>query len=279
MNIKAGGHETQVTFYKIEEEILFFPAEHRLYNEISGVSVTLLTTASECLQVLIDDQGKIVSREEIKERVWGKRGVIVSCNTFYQTMLNLRRGLEKAGARNHIISTYYGKGVSVENHINIVPGEGHLEHCLSASSDETELITHVTNDVQQRSTELQHEPTVNNINFFNFIQHPLVLFLGNLVFIMSSIQIFYTGKHLHQENYFSHYSRSDMKVKNCDVFIDEAKLDKNELNRFLIQNELDCKDDERLFFSSIYPVQRMSIIRCNGDFSQEDMCESDYYLN
>lgn len=278
MNIKENGHENRIIFYKIEEEILFFPAEHRLYNQISGVSVTVLTTASECLQVLINEQGKIISREEIKERVWGKRGVIVSCNTFYQTMLNLRRALEKAGARSHIISTYYGKGVSVENHINIVPGEDTPEHHLNVSSDETELITGALNEAQH-STEPQHKSPIKHINFFNCSQRPFVLFLGNLVFIMTCIQMFYAGESLHQENYFSHYSRSDVKVKNCDVLTDDTKLDKNELNRFLIQYELDCKEGEKLFFSSIYPVQRISLIRCTGDFSSEDTCESDYYLN
>lgn len=274
MDIKENGHENRIIFYKIEEEILFFPAENRLYNEISGVSVTLLTTASECLKVLISEQGKIISRAEIKERVWGKRGVIVSCNTFYQTMLNLRRGLEKAGARSHIIATYYGKGVSVEKHINIVSGGD----ALSVSSDETESIIDTLSEVQS-GIEPQHKLPIRHINFFNYVRRPFVLFLGNLVFIMACIQMFYAGKNLHQENYFSHFSRSDVKVKNCDVLTDDTKLDKNELNRFLIQYEPDCKEGEKLFFSSIYPVQRISIIRCTGGFSSEDTCTSDYYLN
>ncbi|MFW8253986.1 winged helix-turn-helix domain-containing protein, partial [Klebsiella pneumoniae] len=79
----------------MEGNIHFCPNENTLRNVIDGRTVTLLSTASECFKILIENQGRVISRDEMKELVWGKRGVIVSSNTFYQNMLNLRRGLEK----------------------------------------------------------------------------------------------------------------------------------------------------------------------------------------
>ncbi|HIA3600357.1 TPA: winged helix-turn-helix domain-containing protein, partial [Klebsiella pneumoniae] len=88
---------SEPTLYTIEGNIHFCPNENTLRNVIDGRTVTLLSTASECFKILIENQGRVISRDEMKELVWGKRGVIVSSNTFYQNMLNLRRGLEKVG--------------------------------------------------------------------------------------------------------------------------------------------------------------------------------------
>lgn len=117
----GSAYHSEPTLYKIEGCIHFSPNENTLQNVINGQTVTLLSTASDCFKILIEAQGRVVSREEIKDLVWGRRGVVVSNNTFYQNMLHLRRGLEKVGLGNRIISTHYGKGVTIDNGFEIIP--------------------------------------------------------------------------------------------------------------------------------------------------------------
>lgn len=121
---------SEPTLYTIEGNIHFCPNENTLRNVIDGRTVTLLSTASECFKILIENQGRVISRDEMKELVWGKRGVIVSSNTFYQNMLNLRRGLEKVGAGKRLISTHYGKGVTIDNGLDITPIVTTVSNCL-----------------------------------------------------------------------------------------------------------------------------------------------------
>lgn len=120
---------SEPTLYTIEGNIHFCPNENTLRNVIDGRTVTLLSTASECFKILIENQGRVISRDEMKELVWGKRGVIVSSNTFYQNMLNLRRGTEKVGAGKRLISTHYGKGVTIDNGLDITPIVTSVSNC------------------------------------------------------------------------------------------------------------------------------------------------------
>lgn len=255
-------------FYKIEETIHFYPDQHTLKNVTSGETVTLLSTAAECFKILIDEQGKIVSRKDMKEQVWGRRGVVVSSNTFYQNMLNLRRGLEKAGAGSHLISTHYGKGVSIDAGIKITlivcdtsPSGKEIHEPPEADSEMVMKDIHISVDTSKKKSE-------------NFLSLPIV---NSILFLLCIVMLF-VSKDLKRDNYFSEYTRTAFKVKNCSVYTDPTRMDENELQQFLKHNTPDCEEGETLYLSSVYPVQRMSVIRCTGSFLPGDECESDYYL-
>lgn len=270
MSDQEAGHETIPDFYKIEEVIHFCPDEHTLRNVINGEEVTLLSTAAECFRILIIEQGTIVSRKEMKEQVWGKRGVIVSSNTFYQNILNLRRGLEKVGAGSHIISTHYGKGVSIDSGIKITPAYGNVTISCPAvnESNETE---------EENTTHSPSSPGRKNSSV-KITRSSLWLSVANFTLFLLCIAMLFMSESLKRENYFSEYAKTPYRVKNCSVFTDPTQMDNNELKQFLSHNTPECEEGETLYLSSVYPIQRMSVIRCTGSFSVGDECESDYYL-
>ncbi|SEP23761.1 winged helix-turn-helix domain-containing protein [Enterobacter sp. NFIX58] len=270
MSVEEDGEQSTRNLYQIEEDINFLPDEHLLQNVKTGETVTLLSTAAECFKILIDEQGRIVSRKEMKEKVWGKRGVVVSSNTFYQNMLNLRRGLEKVGAGSHLIATYYGKGVGIDNGVHIkrvaynVTGAACPENMLTDHSDET-VATDAQALPENKITSGRKERMSG-------------LMLMNAVLFLVCIALFALSQNIKRENYFSQYTKTPYKVKTCSVFTDPAKMDEGELKDFLTHNTPDCEEGETLYLSSVYPVKRMSVIRCTGHFLPGDECESDYYL-
>lgn len=270
MSDEGTGYHAVPDLYKIDEIIHFYPDEHTLKNVKNGECVTLLSTASECFKILIDEQGRIVSRKEMKEQVWGKRGVVVSSNTFYQNMLNLRRGLEKVGAGSHLISTHYGKGVAIDVGVKIT-------RVISPSPVSVPEVQENIDADDETGTVFSYK-SGNNITREKQKESSFWLKVVNFTLFLLCITMLFMSNNLKRENYFSQYISTQYQVKNCNIYTDPSQMDNNELKRFLSHNTLNCEEGETLYLSSVYPVQRMSVIRCTGSFLPGDECESDYYL-
>lgn len=86
-----------------------------------GECVTLNAPTARCLLLLLQNRGKVISRDEFLAAVWENRGVVVSQNTFYQNISLLRKSLIKAGLSEDIIITVRQKGFSVAPDTLIVP--------------------------------------------------------------------------------------------------------------------------------------------------------------
>lgn len=78
-----------------------------------GENIILNTPTARCLQLLVERQGMVVSREDFIEQVWGTKGIVVSQNTFYQNISLLRKSLKKAGLSKDLIVTVRRKGFTL----------------------------------------------------------------------------------------------------------------------------------------------------------------------
>ncbi|GKL77643.1 hypothetical protein NUKP62_30600 [Klebsiella variicola] len=86
-----------------------------------GECVSLNAPTARCLLLLLQNSGKVISRDEFLAAVWETRGVVVSQNTFYQNISLLRKSLLKAGLSADIIITVRQKGFSVAPDTLIIP--------------------------------------------------------------------------------------------------------------------------------------------------------------
>lgn len=95
----------------INDEVIFDVnmSELRSVNG-NGEIINLNGPTARCLQLLIESNGRIISREEFLETVWKTRGVVVAQNTFYQNISLLRKSLLKAGLSKDIIITVRQRG-------------------------------------------------------------------------------------------------------------------------------------------------------------------------
>lgn len=262
-------------FYKIEGLIDFHPKENILHNVITNESVLLLSTASECLRVLIERQGDVITRQDLTENVWGKRGVIISANTYYQTMLLLRRGLENSGITKNIVSTRYGKGATIEKNITII------------RVDESKAILDIV-DLIHESESLETTQSNDDDSYLTLnqgiaksddkVKTSKWAFI-NILLLLSFFVLFYLSSLIKRDDFFSNYEVVLPKIGKCNIYINPEHLSKESFNNYLKSHNLTCENEDNIYVSSIYPVSRLSIIRCSGNFLLEEQCESDFYLN
>lgn len=262
-------------FYKIEGLIDFRPKENILHNVITNESVLLLSTASECLRVLIERQGDIITRQDLTENVWGKRGVIISTNTYYQTMLLLRRGLENSGLTKNIVSTHYGKGATIEKNITIIKIDE-----SKAMLDVVDLIHESESLEATQSNDDDSYLTLNQgiAKSDSKVKTSRWAFI-NILLLLSFFVLFYLSSLIKRDDFFSNYEEVLPKIGKCNIYINPEHIRKEDFNKYLKSHNLTCKNEESIYLSSIYPVSRISIIRCSGNFLLEEPCESDFYLN
>ncbi|USB73932.1 winged helix-turn-helix domain-containing protein [Klebsiella pneumoniae] len=101
-----------VNSYIINDEVIF----NMDVNELQPVAgkdheaITLNTPTARCLQLLLESNGNIISRDEFLSAVWKERGVVVSQNTFYQNISLLRKSLLRAGLTQDVVVTVRQRG-------------------------------------------------------------------------------------------------------------------------------------------------------------------------
>ncbi|MEE7533658.1 winged helix-turn-helix domain-containing protein [Klebsiella huaxiensis] len=102
--------------YIINNEVIFNTNANELQPlSENGEGVSLNAPTARCLQLLLESNGKIISREEFLDTVWKTRGVVVSQNTFYQNISLLRKSLLKAGLSQDIIVTVRQRGFVLDS--------------------------------------------------------------------------------------------------------------------------------------------------------------------
>ncbi|EPQ4600841.1 winged helix-turn-helix domain-containing protein [Citrobacter freundii] len=71
----------------------------------SDNSLTLSITANRIFTYLLEQEGKVVSREEMFTNVWDKNGLQASNNSLSQYISLIRKGLKELGCEHEIIQT------------------------------------------------------------------------------------------------------------------------------------------------------------------------------
>ncbi len=93
--------------YIIGEDVVFTPSQRMIVDRLNSKEVKLHVPASCCLEILLNNQGKIVSQDQLILCGWGeKRNAGVSPNTYYQCILHLRKSLA-AGNDSNLLIVFY----------------------------------------------------------------------------------------------------------------------------------------------------------------------------
>ena len=83
------------TIYVIENTLRFNSEAHTLHSIKSNERMALAIPASLCFDLLIRNQGRIVTQAELLQNAWGERGMSVTPNTLYQNISLLRKSLNR----------------------------------------------------------------------------------------------------------------------------------------------------------------------------------------
>ncbi|MEM6160133.1 winged helix-turn-helix domain-containing protein [Erwinia sp. P6884] len=105
----------------INDNTYFYPTRNQLITKRNkNTRITSINApASKCLQILLMNPGKVISREFFFEEVWGKKGIIVSQNTYYQNISILRKALRETGLTEKFIVTVPHKGLTLSKTLKI----------------------------------------------------------------------------------------------------------------------------------------------------------------
>ena len=104
----------------INNEVIYYPNENKL-STVGGAKekVSINVPVGRCLQLLIENRGRVVSRDDFLEAVWNRNGSYVSQNTFYQNISLLRKSLKNIGLSDDVIVTVRRQGFSLSKDVTI----------------------------------------------------------------------------------------------------------------------------------------------------------------
>ncbi|EAU6886192.1 hypothetical protein F7396_20000 [Salmonella enterica] len=75
--------------------------------------VLLHTPTSSCLELLVENQGAILPQDELLDRVWKKKGMVVSTHTVYQNISLIRRAFTQLGLCDDVVTTIPRRGMTL----------------------------------------------------------------------------------------------------------------------------------------------------------------------
>ncbi|UIL54646.1 MULTISPECIES: helix-turn-helix domain-containing protein [Pantoea] len=92
--------------YIIEEDFFYDEANNAIWHRLSENEKTQLPlTASRILCLLLENRGKVMSREHIFDEIWSNYGANASNNTLNQYVSLLRKKFEQLGFQGELIKT------------------------------------------------------------------------------------------------------------------------------------------------------------------------------
>ena len=168
----------------INEEIIFDvdACELKPLNEI-GEAISLNVPTARCLQLLLESNGAVVSRDDFLEQVWMSRGIVVSQNTFYQNISLLRKSLMKAGLSKDIITTVRRKGFVLSPGVSYdCAYKNDIESGVAATDGESRVV-HKTRSIQ--SEEMKVADSVQESSRGTVLKLPRWLSIALIIFLIA----------------------------------------------------------------------------------------------
>jgi|GEM_PF-5648732 len=265
-------HTDEIRIFRIEGAVDFNPARGILSTINGEVEVPLLSAASSILLLLIHSHGQLVKQDDLIHEGWGRHGLHVSSNTFYQNILILRKGLRECGLNIQVIKTLPKKGLTIPLSISIVDVALLAEQrYLEIKSDEYEVQSE--NVIKDDIGPKQKNKKVKSITAAKFI-------IINLITI-SLLSLLVGGLFGFPEEYTSRYNRVDL-INGCEVYISKHNNSMTSYTSFLEINKITCEENESVYFTTYQYIPRTSVIKCKkplGNSADNNSCISFYYLD
>ncbi|SFO51878.1 DNA-binding winged helix-turn-helix (wHTH) domain-containing protein [Candidatus Pantoea varia] len=290
-------------YYIINGFIEFHPAASTLSNLNDPEKVVVLNSpASRCLLLLLQKSNEIVTQHEFMKTVWEKNGMLITPNTFYQNISLLRKGLKKVGMLEDPIMTIPRVGLTLASGTLIKKRSS--EKLADISQEHPFLIDEYSktqeapeHDSLIRQPEVEEvEPKaaipVAGITAEPMINQPqevliprksfsLYLWVMGLVAMFSLVVIVsLTNSGCNIRHYFSDYHFL-ANTSGCHIFIADKNAtpdDKIRMMSLVSQFKISCSDYPWVYITHYVMLPRISVVRCNKQMSEQNICISEYYF-
>ncbi|HGM5492523.1 TPA: transcriptional regulator [Serratia fonticola] len=251
-------------YYLIGNSIEFRPEENLLYSRKNGERVTLFVAASRCLKLLLNQQGKLVSQQELFDIGWNQSGIGVSSNTFYQNILTLRKGFKLAGCDQTVIRTVPRQGLTIPLSVAVEKIAGEAPQLPPEGERVSE---ESTRDLSLEGGKKKHRfPTplwITLLSVFSCIGMLLYILWGHWTTEKTFFNYIYVGK-----------------IGECSVYLYDRGTALNTYLQFTAHNKVDCSEQKYIYFTAHPLLPRASVIHCDGPYirGKKNKCIPEYQL-
>ncbi|MFH7907860.1 transcriptional regulator [Enterobacter cloacae] len=237
----------------IGDNVIFIPARRQLKNDLTGDSIILHTPANYCLFHLLERRPQILTKAELIKLSWNDETLLISDNTFYQMVFNLRQNLAKVGG-NNVIVTVPRRGLQINPEISV--------EILSA-------------DIQDPTTSenaLVDSIFVDSDNHVKIRGLNILLMILSCILLLISVLLFTSG---YGKYAFDDYQQTEYKM--CTVHYNEI-LGKDNISDLILKSRIDCSRKRHLIVTQSENHARLSVISCPAGAVKTTNCTLSLYV-
>ncbi|MBN6044889.1 winged helix-turn-helix domain-containing protein [Citrobacter sp. ku-bf4] len=251
--------------YLINGTVEFHPQTRSLKNQLTGEVVYLQQPATACFLYLILNQGRVIAQKELVNEGWKARDVVTMPNTFYQTILTLRKALEEIGLPRHMVKTISRQGLILSSDIVIEPLS-----LPGLAVSESSAIKTVTSEKEFSENILPNKSRWLHIGISFF-------------FIMTLINcMFMYQNRLNMP--FQNYVTLPMGKKNdnrCHVYYGVTQSVIDNYTTLIKKHPHFCQDNNYIFLSDYAKTGRSVVFVCSKDVRSDTaaFCSSHFFWN
>ncbi|HCD7255053.1 winged helix-turn-helix domain-containing protein [Citrobacter farmeri] len=252
-----------MTFYLINGVVEFNPQTRGLKNQLTGNVVYLQQPAATCFLYLILNQGVVIAQKELVEQGWKERDVVTMPNTFYQTILTLRKALEEVGLPRNMVKTISRQGLTLSSTIMIEPFDLHN----AAITERPSIKTVVSDNVLSEKMPTRKSRGVKiGVSFF------LVVTVINCIFIYQD--------RLNMP--FQNFVMIPMDKRTdyaCNVYYEVTQSVTDNYYELIKKHPNLCRGNNYIFLTGYSKTGRTAAFICNKDvrFDTGAFCSSHFF--
>ncbi|EQA1694818.1 winged helix-turn-helix domain-containing protein [Enterobacter hormaechei] len=221
-------------FYMINEGLMFIPSVRTIHQVATGRRVQLTNIVNKMFYYLCQNNGKVISYDEIMQFVWGERHRQISYGSLYQALLTLRKSLKEVNVDGDSIKSIRKKGMIfnavVEKKIQKTPSS---------------------------SNKIRHLAYTSRI-FFS-----LIALLMIILILCSGLYFIYNGDEV---KIFNNYFTAKNTPGGCKVKFNSDAANSRKHNSFLHDHIYLCVPDTVMYITAYENISNISVVQCQDNY-------------
>lgn len=251
--------------YLINGTVEFNPQTRSLKNKLTGEVVYLQQPATACFLYLILNQGRVIAQKELVNEGWKARDVVTMPNTFYQTILTLRKALEETGLPRHMVKTISRQGLTLSSDTVIEPLS--LQGLVASENSAIKTVTS-EKEFSENAPPKKSRGLHIGISFF------FIATVMNCMFMYQN----------RLKMPFQNFVTLPMDKKNdnrCHVYYEVTQSVTDNYIALIKKHPHLCQDNNYIFLSDFAKTGRSVAFLCNKDVRSDTaaFCSSHFFWN
>lgn len=236
--------------------------------------VLLHTPTSSCLELLIENQGTILPQDELLDRVWKQKGMLVSTHTVYQNISLIRRAFTQLGLCDDVVVTIPRRGMTLALCIKVTrldeePVSDNTDSFNQKNIPETSEASDVPEAVETPPSDELSKARTKVI---------FAIAVSSMASVVVLWAVAFTFGRYNTPDYMENYELAPTSATGCKVYIN-ANMPRKRLEQILKNGLLECDQRAFNYVTAYAGVNRFSVISCVANIAgSKPGCRSKFFL-